>query len=430
MSQHFDLVVLGAGPGGYVAAIRASQLGKKVAVVEDKYWGGVCLNVGCIPSKALLRNAELAHVLQHEKDKRDCRKMDLADPAPPERPVMERTVVDDTTTEALMAVLSENGRGVYLHKDELAGWFKSLDQYRSGGKGADRQVYLSVWGNAPVSVDRKGSGEPLILQRPFVGLFGTIQPGVLHELGDGREDGMMDRFLPAYPDPVPSRWTDDEITLEARQSVYGLYERLWGLQMGEDENGDPEPQMVRFSPDAKEVFAQVVNELGEEREGAGFPSHLKGPWAKLRGHLARLSLILAMCRVVEDGAPERVEAGDVLAAVALLDYFKKHLRRVYAKLYGHSQEDRLAADVEAFLKEHGGHWKGEPAELYETLKSTAKPEDASWLTRRLKALAAERPGLSVNDGNFWKDGQSRRCVELTLRNGVNGVNGVKGRRVA
>src|SRR5919112_6584170 len=68
MSQHFDVVVLGAGPGGYVAAIRASQLGKTVAVVEDKYWGGVCLNVGCIPSKALLRNAELAHVLQHEKD--------------------------------------------------------------------------------------------------------------------------------------------------------------------------------------------------------------------------------------------------------------------------------------------------------------------------------------------------------------------------
>jgi dihydrolipoamide dehydrogenase len=47
----FDLVVLGAGPGGYVAAIRASQLGMKVAVVEKKYWGGVCLNVGCIPSQ-------------------------------------------------------------------------------------------------------------------------------------------------------------------------------------------------------------------------------------------------------------------------------------------------------------------------------------------------------------------------------------------
>jgi len=66
---HFDVLVLGAGPGGYVAAIRAAQLGKSVAVVEDKYWGGVCLNVGCIPSKALLKNAELAHILTSEKDK-------------------------------------------------------------------------------------------------------------------------------------------------------------------------------------------------------------------------------------------------------------------------------------------------------------------------------------------------------------------------
>jgi dihydrolipoamide dehydrogenase len=65
----FDVLVLGAGPGGYVAAIRASQLGLKAGVVELKYWGGVCLNVGCIPSKALLKNAELAHTLTHEKDK-------------------------------------------------------------------------------------------------------------------------------------------------------------------------------------------------------------------------------------------------------------------------------------------------------------------------------------------------------------------------
>ena len=63
----FDVVVLGAGPGGYVAAIRAAQLGKTVAVVEAKYWGGVCLNVGCIPSKALLRNAEIAHIITAEK---------------------------------------------------------------------------------------------------------------------------------------------------------------------------------------------------------------------------------------------------------------------------------------------------------------------------------------------------------------------------
>ncbi len=67
MSTHFNVVVLGAGPGGYVAAVRATQLGLSTAVIEEKYWGGVCLNVGCIPSKALLRNAELAHIFNTER---------------------------------------------------------------------------------------------------------------------------------------------------------------------------------------------------------------------------------------------------------------------------------------------------------------------------------------------------------------------------
>ncbi|HYB82844.1 MAG TPA: dihydrolipoyl dehydrogenase [Mycobacterium sp.] len=66
MTSHYDVVVLGAGPGGYVAAIRAAQLGLNTAIVESKYWGGVCLNVGCIPSKALLRNAELVHIFTKE----------------------------------------------------------------------------------------------------------------------------------------------------------------------------------------------------------------------------------------------------------------------------------------------------------------------------------------------------------------------------
>lgn len=65
---HYDVVVLGAGPGGYVAAIRAAQLGLNTAIVESKYWGGVCLNVGCIPSKALLRNAELVHIFTKEAE--------------------------------------------------------------------------------------------------------------------------------------------------------------------------------------------------------------------------------------------------------------------------------------------------------------------------------------------------------------------------
>jgi len=61
---NYDVVIIGAGPAGYVCAIRSSQLGLKTAIVEKKWLGGVCLNVGCIPSKALLKNAEVAHTLR------------------------------------------------------------------------------------------------------------------------------------------------------------------------------------------------------------------------------------------------------------------------------------------------------------------------------------------------------------------------------
>jgi len=68
MAEQYDVIVLGSGPGGYVAAIRASQLGLKTAIVERELLGGICLNWGCIPTKALLRSAEIMHYMQHAKD--------------------------------------------------------------------------------------------------------------------------------------------------------------------------------------------------------------------------------------------------------------------------------------------------------------------------------------------------------------------------
>ncbi len=68
MADAFDVLIIGAGPGGYVTAIRSAQLGFKTAVVEKEHLGGICLNWGCIPTKALLRSAEIYHYMQHAKD--------------------------------------------------------------------------------------------------------------------------------------------------------------------------------------------------------------------------------------------------------------------------------------------------------------------------------------------------------------------------
>src|SRR5471030_493904 len=66
--NEFDVLIIGSGPGGYVTAIRAAQLGFKTAIVEKSYLGGICNNWGCIPTKALLRSAEIYHYMKHAKD--------------------------------------------------------------------------------------------------------------------------------------------------------------------------------------------------------------------------------------------------------------------------------------------------------------------------------------------------------------------------
>src|SRR5947209_19500929 len=77
----FDVIIIGSGPGGYVTAIRAAQLGFKTALVERQYLGGICLNWGCIPTKALLRSAEIFHYLQHAKDYGLSAEKDTYDPS-------------------------------------------------------------------------------------------------------------------------------------------------------------------------------------------------------------------------------------------------------------------------------------------------------------------------------------------------------------
>ncbi len=66
--NNFDVIIIGGGPGGYVTAIRAAQLGLKACVVEKQHLGGICLNWGCIPTKALLRSAEIFHIMTHAGD--------------------------------------------------------------------------------------------------------------------------------------------------------------------------------------------------------------------------------------------------------------------------------------------------------------------------------------------------------------------------
>ena len=367
---------------------------------------------------------------EYEVEKRKAQKDGLAAPPPPEKPTAQRNHVNDTTVEALIPILKQNPRGVLQERDELVGWVKAMDQYKAGGKGADRQFYLSAFTGRPVSVDRKGQPEPLSVLRPFVSVLGSIQPSLLPELAEGREDGMLERFLFAYPPALNALWSDDEVSEAATVSYRDLYGRLHrNLSVELDNLGDPVEKTVEFSREAKELFVAQYNVHRTEMGMPGFPSSLRSPWAKLEGYFARLILILACCRIVENGDPERVEEGDVLKAWSLIQYFKDQARRVFGALRGFDPVERLVEDVAHFLHERGGEWTGKPEDFHAELHSDFKherPDDLSkWLKKRSETH--QEFGYDSRHKAAKKDDGSPTTVRqltLTLSGGVNGVYGV------
>lgn len=122
MSKKFDVVVIGAGPGGYVAAIRASQLGKKVAIIEKEHMGGVCLNKGCIPTKAVLKSAHSVHEIADFKDlgiNVDLKGLDGS------QAVKRATKISDKVSKGIDYLMKKNkievfrGQGEFVNKTSL-----------------------------------------------------------------------------------------------------------------------------------------------------------------------------------------------------------------------------------------------------------------------------------------------------------------------
>jgi putative DNA primase/helicase len=348
------------------------------------------------------------------------------EPAPPkpEEPAMRHAMVDDITVERLADILDETPRGVVSVQDELSGWVLAMNQYKAGGKGADRQFWLRVWSNSPVKVDRKSRTIPVVIAQPWISVVGSIQPEILPGLDIGRNDGMMDRFLYAYPEPQRMRHTDDEVSVAAERAIMELYGKLTNLKMPESD-GEPFPGTVPMTEEAWQVFKELADELSEQAHALGFPVRLRGAWSKLEAYLARLSLILALSRVAGTDEREQVEPKDVLAASLLVDYFKAHSRRVFAELHGADPMDSLAAALKTFLEGRGGRWEGTATELWDALSRRqvqGLPRDPDNLAVKVLAIASRsKRALCAERG--WR-GKNRVLRLQFLKNGVSSVGGV------
>jgi hypothetical protein len=269
-------------------------------------------------------------------------------PEKPERPSLERLTVDDATVEALAAVLGENPRGVTLVKDELVGLVLALNQYREGGKGTDRQFYLSCWSGVDYIKDRCKDREqgPLYLPKPFLAVVGGLTPDRLPTLrGDrprqtGEQDGFLDRYLFSYPVELPAEeenWLQidpDTLALWA-----GVVKQLRSLELVPVQEGEEvrgwRPYYVGLTPDGRAAWQAFTRRHAAEVNAADFPECLRGPWSKLRGYCGRLALIVHFlrwaCGEVE-GDRADVDGESLRRGALLVDYFKAHARKVYAQL--------------------------------------------------------------------------------------------------
>jgi hypothetical protein len=354
-----------------------------------------------------------AELRQHVVDKKLAAREDKPEPEPPVRPVMKRCIVDDITIEALATRLEQNPRGFVSHQDELTGFMRGMDQYKSGGKGNTRQAYLKIWSNRGVIVDRKGSDEPVSVPKPYLTLQGGIQPSVLHEIAAGREDGFLDRFDFAYPEPRGGGYSEETISHIAEIGYETVIGRLWDQGPKEaDDGGELEPEVVRMDEDAKKLFIDEAKKLSEEMNSPGFPSVLRGPWSKFDTKLVWLILIISTAREAEGGVGEsKLATGeDARAALQLLEYFKATTKKVYGQLFEAKPDDVLAADLVTLLKGSGYIYSGTISKLMEQLESNAKPDTPEALGKAIRRIAKASPALHVETG---KSG-SVRTITITM----------------
>lgn len=254
----------------------------------------------------------------------------------PQPPTFRHVITTDATIEAVAPMLQVS-KGVLVMKDELAGWVRAMDQYHAGGKGAERQHYLSLWSRSMIKVDRKGMPAPIVVLRPHLSVVGGIQPDLLPELADTaqRQDGFLDRLLWSYPAKVPDHWTKASVSDDTIQNVEALFQRLDALTASTDDVGRRTRQTMVLGADAEVVWSDWYGEHVAETNEERIPKCLVGPWAKMPSQFARLILIL---HVLRDGNEREVQAVTVGAAADLIDYFKSHARRVY-RLLIHQRAD-------------------------------------------------------------------------------------------
>lgn len=261
-------------------------------------------------------------------------------------PVIPRLVLNDATIERVAHLLGQQPRGVLQFRDELSGWLLGMERYAGGG--SDRPFWLEAYGGRGFTVERMGR-PPLTVDRLTVGAMGGIQPDRLKTLlFKSDDDGLLARFVPIWPEPVPVQrpgaWADEAL-------IARVIDRLLALKMATNEDDELRPWFVHFTEPARDLMDTFRLACREwEADAAGLLLSFIG---KLPGLAARLSLVLALLDHAAEGAPEpvEIEAQHFGRAAHLVEaYILPMARRAYAEASVPADE-RAARAVVALIRE-------------------------------------------------------------------------------
>jgi len=372
----------------------------------------------------------------HAEWKRKGRKNSEPPPTAPIEPVCERFVCEDTTVEALAVLLQDQPRGLLAARDELSGWLNSFDAYKSA-RGADVAHWLSMHRAGNMLVDRKSGRRMIRVPRAAVSICGGVQPLTLTAALGGRYDpsedeamekppsehfanGLAARLLLTMPPRVPKRWTEADVDETAMATIESLFLGLLTLEMGTDENGDPQPLDLPLTPAAKRLWIDFYNDHATEQCELG--GDLAAAWSKLEGYAPRFALLFHLIRsVAQDpllSSKDVIDDASMTSAIEVVRWFGDEAARVYGEIgsSGTSAEARTERNQQRLRQ--WIHRKGDAVTAREVQQGCRWLKESGAAEAALEDLAKAGKGVWENTAATAKGGRPSRVFKLSAPSNV------------
>ena len=306
-------------------------------------------------------------------------------PERPEKPPVRRIIVEDTTLEALGMILADNPRGVLVLHDELAGFFGSMDAYRSSATGKDRAAWLEAYNGGPKRIDRV-TREPLFVRNWSACVLGGIQPSAIRKIANElTEDGLLQRFMVVMASEQGGNGDDRAPDLAVLQAYRDMLDQLYAIE--------PPDSPIKLCPEGVAIREQFDTDMREARSLEWLPIRMRYALGKWDGLFARLTLTF---HLIECAYARKHPAGHVHVDTVqrvnrfLREYLFHHLSAFYGDVLeqsnllehvrwiaGYIVSRRLTAINVREISRAYGRWNSMlPWQQTGTLRLL---EDAAWL---------------------------------------------------